>query len=562
MAETYYGGGNTTAQQQIQDAIAAINAGGARVEGRVVGGGNEDPGSYQNVLVSRDGTVFQGVVARDLGNGQIRLETSAPAEAGNNTRVVINTQLDPATRTLAPVASQNQVNIEAIPRSGSGGGIFGALDKTFGGVNDYIDGDFLKAAALFYGGAYLAPELAAAGAGGGAAGGGVGALGSTGTGLTATGTTGLTGAGTSAFGGLGAGLGAAEAAGGIGGSAIGGTGLIGGGGAAYGGLGSTLGTAGIAAGTGSLLSGAATGAGVGAGTGLGLTASQLGTAGLVQGGLGLLGGVLGGNTAADAQRQSAAQQAALAEKTLSMGKFNPIGTTTTFGTSNFQVDPVTGQLTSAGYTLSPQLQAYQNQIMAGGQQSLMDATNLQNLGRGYIAQSPEAAAQDWMSKQQALLAPSREQQSANLMNQLSNTGRTGLSVAQGGNLGMANPEYQALANARALQDLTLATQAQQQGREQTTFGRGLLTGAYDPFAAGLKTATGVEELAQQPFKLSTDLANLSSTAGARQASNYANAMGSSINAQQAANSFNPWATAFQGAASNPLTSQGIVRLLS
>jgi hypothetical protein len=212
-------------------------------------------------------------------------------------------------------------------------------------------------------------------------------------------------------------------------------------------------------------------------------------------------------TQADALR-AAGQQASQS------AQFRPVGTTTTFGTSNFQVDPTTGQLTSAGYQLSPQLQAYQDQIMGSNRQSLTDATNLQNLGRGYIAQSPEAAAQQYMTAQQALLQPSRDTESARLANQLQQTGRTGVSVAQGGNLGMANPEQQALANARAMQDLQLAAQAQQQGRAQTQFGQGLLTSAYDPFNAGLKTATGVESLAQQPFTMSTDLAKLSSASGA------------------------------------------------
>jgi hypothetical protein len=557
MAKTYSG----TAQQQLRDAIAAINAGGAKVEGALVGGGDEGGGSWQNVLVSKDGTIFTDVIAKDLGNGQFRLETSAPAEAGDNTRVVINTQLDPATGAFTPVTSQNQVNIEAIPRSGGGGFFDRVIDSTLGRTLNFIDGDPLKAAALFYGGAALAPQIGAAGAAEAAGAGG--ALGSTGTGLTATGTTGLTGAGTSAYGGLGANLGAAEAAGGLGGSAIGGAGLTGGGGAAYGGLGANLGTAGMAAGTGSLLSGAAgAGTNMAAGTGLGLTASQLGTAGLVQGGLGLLGGLVGGNTVADAQRQTAAQQAALAEKTLSMGKFNPIGTTTTFGTSNFQVDPVTGQLTSAGYQLSPQLQAAQNTLMGGLGTNLQDTARIQAMGRQYMAQSPQEQAAQYMANQQALLAPSREQQSANLMNQLSNTGRTGLSVAQGGNLGMANPEYQALANARAMQDLQLAANATQAGQQQYQFGQGLLSSAYDPYKAGLSTASATEQLGQQPFGLSVDLANASSVAGARQASNYANAMGSSIASQQAANSYNPWATALQGAASNPATSQSLVKLWS
>jgi hypothetical protein len=119
-----------------------------------------------------------------------------------------------------------------------------------------------------------------------------------------------------------------------------------------------------------------------------------------------------------------------------------------------------------------------------------------------------------MADQLALLQPGRDVESARLANQLQQTGRTGVSVAQGGNLGMANPEQQALANARSMQDLQLAARAQQEGRDRTTFGRGLLTGAYDPFNAGIKTAAGVETLGRQPFDISTELAKLTSASGA------------------------------------------------
>lgn len=218
----------------------------------------------------------------------------------------------------------------------------------------------------------------------------------------------------------------------------------------------------------------------------------------------------------------AAQRQALqgGQTAANMAAFRPVGTTTTFGTSNFQIDPTTGQLTSAGYALSPQMQEYQNQIMAGNRQALTDVSNIQNLGRGYLAQSPQAAAQQWMTNQQALLAPSRDVESARLANQLQQTGRTGVSVAQGGGLSMANPEQQALANARAMQDLQLAAQAQQQGQAQTTFGQNLLNTAYQPLTAGLNTAATVEGLGQQPFTLSSDLAKQQAAAGGLQGQLY------------------------------------------
>jgi hypothetical protein len=241
-----------------------------------------------------------------------------------------------------------------------------------------------------------------------------------------------------------------------------------------------------------------------------------------------------------AQTQADALKAA-GQQSAQSAQFRPVGTTTTFGTSNFQVDPSTGQLLSAGYNLSPQMQAYQNQLMGGGQQSLTDAANLQNLGRGYIAQSPEAAAQQYMTAQQALLAPSRDMESARLANQLQQTGRTGVSVAQGGALGMANPEQQALANARALQDLQLASQAQAQGRAQTQFGQGLLTSAYDPFNAGIKSAQNVEALAQQPFQQSISLAEKFQGANATGGQRQYEAQKAAADAMLRANQVSPFA---------------------
>jgi hypothetical protein len=198
-------------------------------------------------------------------------------------------------------------------------------------------------------------------------------------------------------------------------------------------------------------------------------------------------------------------------------QFRPVGITNTFGTSNFQIDPATGQMISAGYQLSPQLQGYQNTLMGNNAQALNDASQIQAMGRQYMAQSPQQQAQQYIMNQQALLQPGRDTESARLANQLQQTGRTGVSVAQGGGLGMANPEQQALANARAMQDLQLAANATQAGQQQYQFGQGLLSSAYQPFSAGLSASGAVEQLGQQPFGLSSELAGRSSTAGAKSA---------------------------------------------
>jgi hypothetical protein len=167
-----------------------------------------------------------------------------------------------------------------------------------------------------------------------------------------------------------------------------------------------------------------------------------------------------------------------------------------------------------------------------------------------------------MTAQQALLAPSRDMESARLANQLQQTGRTGVSVAQGGNLGMANPEQQALANARAIQDLNLAAQAQQQGRAQTQFGQGLLTGAYDPFNAGIKTASTVEGLGQQPFGMSADLASQFQKANAQGGSLNLRAQEAAAKALYEKNSSNPYADLLSGAGGNKQLTGALGGLLS
>lgn len=170
MEYTYYSDHNPV-RQRIQDALAAINSGNAKLEWKIVGGGSEDPGSWQNVLVSKDGTIFPGVQGQDMGNGKFRIQTSAPAEYGTNQNFTIDTSIDPSKGTLAPLKSQDQVSIVASPRGG-GGFLDKVFDNTLGAVSDFIDGDPLKAAALFYGGAALAPELAGGATAGGATSGG------------------------------------------------------------------------------------------------------------------------------------------------------------------------------------------------------------------------------------------------------------------------------------------------------------------------------------------------------------------------------------------------------
>ena len=148
------------------------------------------------------------------------------------------------------------------------------------------------------------------------------------------------------------------------------------------------------------------------------------------------GGLLGGGSSSNAYNNAADAQIRAAQIAADAARFRPVGITTNFGTSNFGFDS-SGNLTSAGYQLSPELKAYQDQIMAMSRQNLSDAERTQALGRGYLAETPQQAAANWMQNQQALLQPSRELQRSQIQQGLFNKGRGGLAVAQGGNLGAA-----------------------------------------------------------------------------------------------------------------------------
>jgi hypothetical protein len=270
-------------------------------------------------------------------------------------------------------------------------------------------------------------------------------------------------------------------------------------------------------------------------------------------------------------------------------QFRPIGTTTRFGSSQFGYDPTTGQMTSAGYQLSPEARAAQDRFAAlanagitqveGAQAQFAPlqtgAQSLFNLGNQYLAQSPQAVAQNYINQQMALLQPGRELELANLQNRLQQQGRGGLSVAQGGSFGATTPELQALFNARAQQEALLAANAQQAGQQNVAFGAGLLgTGAqtlgnyysgqqaaYAPYTNAMSQVTGLETAGQQPFALSTGLANQVSTAGARAGELGLRGAGSAANITTGrAATTDPFAQLLAGLGSNSGLASGIANI--
>jgi hypothetical protein len=392
----------------------------------------------------------------------------------------------------------------------------------------------------------VAPEVVGMGAGGGITAGssglglnaGTAGLGTSGVGAGITAGGGLTGTGVLSGSTLGTGL-----LGTTGATGLTGTGILSGSTLGTQLLGTGAGTAATVGGVGNTMANLGTGA-LNTGVGIPLDAipTPVGTVPNVGDALTLGGGLLQEKTAREAAERAQAMIDRETEAAKQAAQFRPVGMTTRFGTSQFQVDPKTGQLISAGYTLTPEAKAQQDRLVALQNQGLTQAEQAQaqfaplqtgaqslfNLGNQYLAQSPQSVAQNYLNQQLALLQPGRELELANLQNRLQQQGRSGLSVAQGGSYGATTPELQALYNARAMQEAQLAAQAQQAGQQQVQFGAGLLgqgasamgqyyggqQAAYTPYTTASGQVQGLEALGQQPLTMGSALGQQAAQAGA------------------------------------------------
>lgn len=311
----------------------------------------------------------------------------------------------------------------------------------------------------------------------------------------------------------------------------------------------------------------------------------------------IAGGLLGGSKAAQAANQSATAIRDAATYARNQAAFQPFGITTGFGSSNFGIDPNTGRVTSAGYTLSQPLQNVQNQIAGqfgnynlnpdvsqitgAANQAFGAGTELYNRGQGLFGagqgylMSPAQAEADYMARSGAALAPERERARAATAAQVFRTGRTGLATG-GTTTGMlqSNPEYAALYNAQAQQDLNRALQAQEEGRKNVRLGAdlygagsGLFSNAmaqnrggvgflnavpeyqaavYSPLRTALGMFSDVEKLGMQPYEMSTALGRTISDAGARQGEIYMGGERAAAPATMAYSSYSPFAQTLQG----------------
>jgi hypothetical protein len=270
-----------------------------------------------------------------------------------------------------------------------------------------------------------------------------------------------------------------------------------------------------------------------------------------------------------AANQASGNAVTSANQAAQMAQFRPVGVTTRFGKSGFQYGPQ-GELTGAGYQVAPDIAAMREGLigMAGTGLSQAQMAQMQqpgittagqglfNLGQQYVAQTPQGAAQQYMTQQQGLLAPGREQQLAQLTNQQQQQGRLGLATgATSAGYGMgspglqaANPSMAAFFNAQALQDAQLAANANLAGQQQVTFGQGLMTGgiglqnagyglqsnALTPFTNLLGGAQNVENLGMGALTAGQGLGSAAVASNQAAANQYASGQFIANNAQRSA----------------------------
>jgi hypothetical protein len=199
------------------------------------------------------------------------------------------------------------------------------------------------------------------------------------------------------------------------------------------------------------------------------------------------------------------------------------------------------------------------------------AQSLFSLGQGYLAKSPEQAAQDYITKQQALITPSRQNQLAELQNRLFQQGRGGAATAQGGNLMATSPELAAYYNSLAQQDLVLAAQADEEARRRIEFGSGLFdtganlqgryytgqTAAYAPFATAMDTSAALESLAERPLTLGTSIGERTTAGTAAGGRFLSEGITNAAATMAPANAYSASGNLLSGFAQNPMVSSAL-----
>jgi hypothetical protein len=287
------------------------------------------------------------------------------------------------------------------------------------------------------------------------------------------------------------------------------------------------------------------------------------------------GGLISGGKGADAARGQAESLRAAGIRASEMAQFRPIGLKTAFGSSNFKVNDL-GQVTEAGYTLDPQLEALRNRFTTGA--TGYDPTRLQqltepvygateslfNLGGSYLGANPQEVAAKYISDRQGLLQPSRAAEFGRINARNYATGRGGLGVNTGTGGAPANPALQAYYNSIFQQDKALAAEADTEAMNRIRFGGelygaggklaagipSLFSGSFLPIETQLNMAKNIEALGQQPYQMSLDLANTQAGAGARAGQLYLEPQAAAANAYAKYQGYSPLGTAMSGLGSS------------
>jgi hypothetical protein len=297
------------------------------------------------------------------------------------------------------------------------------------------------------------------------------------------------------------------------------------------------------------------------------------------------GAALNAQAAKDAAQAQADAQIRAAQIAADAAKFKPVGVTTGFGSSQFGFD-ANGNLTSAGYNLTPEMKA-QRDALIGASTGMMGqftgsqaatapmadaAQRAMSLGQGYLNTDPQAQAAKYYADQMRLLEPGRADALAQLQAQMQAQGRGGFAIGGGvGGQGAANPQLQALYNAQLQQNNQLAAQATQGGMDYAKFGAGMVgtggdllssmygtqTAAFNPYKTALGGAQTVEGLGQNALNLGIDMGKTATTASANAGqllgsgmSNAASTIGST--AQQVGSN---WGNLLQGVGTNMANQQ-------
>lgn len=305
--------------------------------------------------------------------------------------------------------------------------------------------------------------------------------------------------------------------------------------------------------------------------GTGITGSQL-----LSSGLQLAGGLFAGNSAQNAAQTSADAQLRAAQIAANAAKFKPVGVTTNFGSSRFGYD-ANGNLSSAGYQLSPQMQAQQNALLGTSNNSLaqfqgiqaatapmgQSAQTLFNLGQGYLSTSPQEQAQKYYQDQMALLQPSNERTLSELMNTLQQQGRMGLATGGTSTMAAANPALEAYYNSILQQQNTIAADATKGGMDYAKFGTGIVgaggdmlnsmfntqSNAFKPYQTALGGAKTIEGLGQNAMDLGINIGTNGTASNALSGQLLSNGMTNAANTMQPANAYSPWGGLLSGAGS-------------